>query len=60
MCVQNAERQLETLEKDLRYLKDQITTTEVNVARVHNYGVELRKALRAAGAKTSETAVTKT
>ncbi|EJW82072.1 hypothetical protein WUBG_07018 [Wuchereria bancrofti] len=29
-------------EKELAFLKDQITTTEVNMAHVYNYGIRLR------------------
>ena len=34
---------LESFEEDAIYLRDQITTTEVNIARVHNYDVKLRQ-----------------
>lgn len=34
---------LESLNGDLNVLKDQVTTTEVNIARVHNYNVSLTK-----------------
>jgi len=40
---QSAEKQFQSVESDVAYIKDQITTTEVNVARCHNYRVELRK-----------------
>eukprot|EP01090_Pellita_catalonica_P001939 TRINITY_DN11639_c0_g1_i2.p1 TRINITY_DN11639_c0_g1~~TRINITY_DN11639_c0_g1_i2.p1 ORF type:complete len:187 (-),score=47.70 TRINITY_DN11639_c0_g1_i2:8-511(-) len=39
-----AETHLSNLETELNFLKDQITTTEVNIARVYNYNVKLRKA----------------
>ena len=32
----NAMRRIETSEEELNYLKDQVTTTEVNMARVYN------------------------
>ena len=35
----NAEEKLKETEVDIDYLKDQITTTEVNMARVYNQGV---------------------
>lgn len=41
---QNAETNLSTLELDLSYLKDQITISEVNIARLHNYKVTLKQA----------------
>lgn len=40
--VQNAETNLKNLETDLSILKDQITISEVNIARVHNYKVQLK------------------
>lgn len=43
----NAESSLVTIEEDAAFLKDQITTTEVNIARCHNYGVKLRAQERA-------------
>eukprot|EP00933_Yihiella_yeosuensis_P050434 TRINITY_DN48219_c0_g1_i1.p1 TRINITY_DN48219_c0_g1~~TRINITY_DN48219_c0_g1_i1.p1 ORF type:complete len:325 (-),score=79.94 TRINITY_DN48219_c0_g1_i1:116-1012(-) len=45
----NANETLKTLETDLGYLRDQITTTEVNIARCHNYGVKLRQKAKAEG-----------
>lgn len=38
----NAEDSLVHLNEDAAFLKDQITTTEVNIARCHNYGVKVR------------------
>ena len=35
----NAETKMKETEEDIDYLKDQITTTEVNMARVYNQGV---------------------
>lgn len=49
----NAEEQLVTLTTDLDFLKDQITTSEVCLARFHNHGVKLRKELQAAAAASS-------
>ena len=41
--LSNAKKNLETYQKDLEFIKDQITITEVNYARVHNYKVSLKK-----------------
>lgn len=38
-----ANKNLEQVSKDLKFLKSQITTTEVNVARVYNYDVKQRR-----------------
>lgn len=45
--------QLELVKEDLDFLKENITTMEVNTARLYNWDVERRKKLRAAeeGAK---------
>ena len=40
---QSAEEQLDHLSKDLTFLKEQITVSEVNINRVHNRKVELEK-----------------
>ncbi|KAI1898201.1 hypothetical protein AGOR_G00069910 [Albula goreensis] len=37
-----ASRNLESLEEDLNFLRDQFTTTEVNMARVYNWDVKRR------------------
>jgi prefoldin subunit 5 len=37
-----ATKNLQNINDDIAFLKDQITTTEVNQARVHNHGVRLR------------------
>ncbi|XP_077445536.1 prefoldin subunit 3 [Stigmatopora argus] len=37
-----ATRNMETLEEDLDFLRDQFTTTEVNMARVYNWDVKRR------------------
>lgn len=37
-----AERSLKQIELDMDFLKDQITTTEVNMARVYNWDVRKR------------------
>jgi len=41
----NARTTLKRLEEDIAFLRDQITTTEVNIARTHNYGVKMRQKL---------------
>eukprot|EP00742_Colponemidia_sp_Colp-10_P000845 GILJ01000915.1.p1 GENE.GILJ01000915.1~~GILJ01000915.1.p1 ORF type:complete len:190 (+),score=32.31 GILJ01000915.1:46-615(+) len=38
--LQAAQINLEKTEEDLLFLRDQITTSEVNIARVHNYNVK--------------------
>ena len=43
VCFQNAEVNLASLEGDLAFLKDQITISEVNIARVHNFNVQVKK-----------------
>jgi len=40
----DAKASLEKLEDDLDYLRDQITTTEVNLARIYNWNVKNKKA----------------
>ncbi|KAM3590991.1 uncharacterized protein V6R79_020276 [Siganus canaliculatus] len=40
--LSTASRNLETLENDLDFLRDQFTTTEVNMARVYNWDVKRR------------------
>jgi prefoldin subunit 5 len=48
----NAQVNLTTLDNDLAFLKDQITISEVNIARVHNHKVQLKQdAARALGPK---------
>ena len=42
-----------TLSDDLLFLRDQITTTEVSMARVYNFNVEKRQKANAAAAATS-------
>eukprot|EP00831_Metopus_contortus_P022510 TRINITY_DN2030_c0_g1_i4.p1 TRINITY_DN2030_c0_g1~~TRINITY_DN2030_c0_g1_i4.p1 ORF type:complete len:235 (-),score=70.74 TRINITY_DN2030_c0_g1_i4:223-927(-) len=41
--LSNAEKYLESVEGDLSFLKDQITTTEVNMARVYNENVRQKQ-----------------
>ena len=40
----SAEQKLGELEANLDFLKDQITTTEVNIARVYNTGLAIKQA----------------
>jgi len=42
--VENCRANLKTIERDLDFIKDQITTTEVNIARIFNYDVKQRRA----------------
>lgn len=42
--LKNAQTTLETLNTHLSFLKDQITISEVNIARVHNFKVGLTQA----------------
>ena len=37
--MENARIRIQQSEDDLNFLKDQITTTEVNIARVYNQGI---------------------
>ena len=46
--VQSAEATLEVINKDLLFLKEQCTVSEVNIARLHNHAVEERRRKRAA------------
>lgn len=39
----NAKTMLKSLDEDMAFLRDQITTTEVNIARCHNLGVKQRQ-----------------
>ncbi len=41
--LSNAEKYLESVESDLAFLKDQITTTEVNMARVYNENIRQKQ-----------------
>lgn len=50
--LEDSRHALLQLESDLDFLKDQITTTEVNIARVYNWNVRARK--EPGGSKTKE------
>lgn len=43
--LNNAKTNLATIERDLAFLKDQITISEVNIARVHNHKVTIRQSM---------------
>ncbi|TPX61900.1 hypothetical protein PhCBS80983_g00871 [Powellomyces hirtus] len=47
----SAKTSLEQVNEDLEFLRDQITTMEVNTARVYNYDVKLRRQRKEAGGK---------
>jgi prefoldin subunit 5 len=51
--LSNAEVTLKSLDEDLAFLKDQITISEVNIARIHNYNVQLKKDAKEKEAATS-------
>lgn len=41
--LETAQKNLNLLENDLDFVKDQITTTEVNIARIYNWNVRQRQ-----------------
>ena len=41
--LEGSEKSLVTLRDDLDFLRDQITTMEVNTARMHNWDVKRRR-----------------
>jgi prefoldin subunit 5 len=43
----NANETTKKLDENLDFLRDQITTTEVNIARIHNHMVKIKAQLRA-------------
>ena len=43
----NANESISKLDENLVFLRDQITTTEVNIARLHNFMVKIKAQLRA-------------
>ncbi|XP_058788559.1 prefoldin subunit 3 [Phymastichus coffea] len=45
--IEAAKKNLEYIEHDLDFLRDQFTTTEVNMARVYNWDVKRRQAAKA-------------
>ena len=44
--LRSAERSLAEAREDLDWLRDQTTVTEVNIARLHNHGVLLKRNAR--------------
>jgi len=46
--LEGAKNTIQSIEEDLNFLKDQITTTEVNIARLFNYDVKQRRQARMA------------
>eukprot|EP01116_Phalansterium_solitarium_P018780 TRINITY_DN5091_c0_g1_i2.p1 TRINITY_DN5091_c0_g1~~TRINITY_DN5091_c0_g1_i2.p1 ORF type:complete len:184 (+),score=20.69 TRINITY_DN5091_c0_g1_i2:98-649(+) len=48
--LEEAGVKLASLDEDLEFLKDQITTTEVNIARIFNWDVKTRRKAREAAA----------
>lgn len=44
--LKGAQETLKSLNTDLEFLKDQITVSEVNISRTHNYQVKLREQAR--------------
>ncbi|KAL9240625.1 hypothetical protein vseg_014822 [Gypsophila vaccaria] len=51
--LENAKASLDVLIGDLQFLRDQVTITQVTVARVYNWDVHHRRQLAAAGASSS-------
>lgn len=41
--LSGSKKSLNTIKEDLDFLRDQITTMEVNTARVHNWDVKRRR-----------------
>ncbi len=41
--INSAEKGIKELTEQSEFIKDQLTTTEVNIARVYNWGVQQRK-----------------
>ena len=56
--LSNASEKLSETEDDLDYLKEQMTTMEVNIARVYNQGVANKKAAEARAAAGAATGIT--
>ncbi|KAL6069531.1 Prefoldin subunit 3 [Balamuthia mandrillaris] len=51
--LESATQNLEMVQQDLDFLKDQITITEVNMARVFNFDVKQRRQGKSAGSSSS-------
>ncbi|WFD42000.1 hypothetical protein MPSI1_000637 [Malassezia psittaci] len=52
--LSNAEANMAAANEDLGFLRDQITTMEVNTARVHNWDVKRRRDRQIAKAQSSQ------
>ena len=50
----NATESIKKLTENLAFIRDQITTTEVNIARVHNHMVKIKAQLRAIESSSSD------
>jgi prefoldin subunit 5 len=51
--LEGSKRTLKSITEDLEFLRDQITTMEVNTARVHNWDVKRRRERWVVGTNTS-------
>lgn len=54
----NATDSIKKLDKNLAFLRDQITTTEVNIARIHNHMVKMKAQVRALESSSAPQTVT--
>jgi len=54
--LETAKKKLEDADEDLSYVKDQLTTTEVNMSRTYNYEVQQRRNSKQSAAINSEDA----
>ncbi len=54
----NATESIKKLDENLVFLRDQITTTEVNIARLHNHMVKIKAQLRALEERNAAPSVT--
>jgi len=55
---ETANKNLQQIDTDLDFLRDQITTTEVNMARVYNWDVKKRQSLKSSTGAAATTAAT--
>jgi prefoldin subunit 5 len=55
---ETANKNLQQIDTDLDFLRDQITTTEVNMARVYNWDVKKRQSLKSSTGAVATTAAT--
>jgi prefoldin subunit 5 len=54
--LETAKKKLEEADEDLSYVKDQLTTTEVNMSRTYNYEVQQRRISKQSASINSEDA----